>query len=149
VTDYQPWVIQAFSGVLCVDAVYQGQLAFLFAVDPVAPDGDRLIGYQLIHGDVDAVAVERFLQRLHDAGIHPDEGITAGAARYPTVLTKIWPTAAHQLWLFHETRHVPRAVREIIPAVRRTRPPPPPHAGRRWGGRLRAAPPTDTPDDPE
>ncbi len=44
-TDYQAWVVQAFSGVLCVDEVYQGQLAFLFAVDPAAPDGDRLIGY--------------------------------------------------------------------------------------------------------
>ncbi|MDQ2997096.1 MAG: hypothetical protein M3R61_08585, partial [Chloroflexota bacterium] len=49
--------LQAFSGVLCVDEVYQGQLAFLFAVDPVAPDGDRLIGYQLIHGDVDAAVI--------------------------------------------------------------------------------------------
>src|SRR6266508_2077742 len=43
--DYQPWVVQSFSGVLCIDEVYQGQLALLLAVDPAAPDGDRLIGY--------------------------------------------------------------------------------------------------------
>jgi transposase len=149
VTDYQPWVVQGFSGVLCVDEVYQGQLAFLFAVDPAAPDGDRLIGYQLIQGDVDAAAVERFLVRLRDTGIHPDEVITDGSSLYPTVLTKIWPTAAHQLCLFHETRHVTRAVLDVIQAVRRTLPTPPAKPGRRWGGRLQASPPTDDPTDPD
>ena len=43
-TDDQPWVVPTCSGVLCVDQVYQGNLAFLFAVDPAAPHGDRLIG---------------------------------------------------------------------------------------------------------
>ena len=148
-TDYQPWVVQEFSGVLCVDEVYQGQLAFLFAVDPAAPDGDRLIGYQLVQGDVDAASVERFLQQLRDAGIQPDQVITDGSSLYPTVLTKIWPTAAHQLCLFHETRHVTRAVLEVIQAVRRTLPAPPPKPGRRWGGRLRTSPPTDDPNDPD
>ena len=148
-TDYQPWVVQAFSGVLCVDEVYQGQLAFLFAVDPAAADGDRLVGYQLVPGDVDAAQVEQFLQQLRDVGIHPDEVITDGSSLYPTVLSKIWPTAAHQLCLFHETRHVTRAVLEVIQSVRRTLPTPPPKPGRRWGGRLRASPPTDNPDDPD
>jgi hypothetical protein len=32
--DYQKWVVEEFSGVLCVDEVYQGQLALLLAVDP-------------------------------------------------------------------------------------------------------------------
>jgi transposase len=149
VTDYQPWVVQAFSGVLCVDEVYQGQLAFLFAVDPAAPDGDRLIGYQLVQGDVDAASVERFLCQLRDAGIQPDEVITDGSSLYPTVLTKIWPTAAHQLCLFHETRRVTRAVLEVIQTVRRRLPTPPPKPARRWGGRLRASPPTDDPTDPD
>jgi len=148
-TDYQPWVVQAFSGVLCVDEVYQGQLAFLFAVDPAAPDGDRLVGYQLVQGDVDAARVEQFLHQLCDAGIQPDQVITDGSSLYPTVLTKIWPTAAHQLCLFHETRHVTRAVLEVIQAVRRSLPTPPAKPGRRWGGRLRASPPTDNPDAPE
>jgi transposase len=141
--------VHAFSGVLCVDEVYQGQLAFLFAVDPAAPDGDRLIGYQLIHGDVDATAVERFLQHLRDAGIHPDEVITDGWSLSPTVLTKIWPTAAQQLCLFHESRHVTRAVLEVIQAMRRTLPTPAAKPGRRCGGRLQASPPTDDPTDPD
>src|SRR5215213_6650544 len=64
----------------CVDEVYQGRLAFLFAVDPAAPDGDRLVGYQLVQGDVDAAQVEQFLHQLRDAGIHPDQVITDGSA---------------------------------------------------------------------
>jgi transposase len=148
-TDYQPWVVQEFSGVLCVDEVYQGQLALLFAVDPAAPDGDRLVGYQLVQGDVDATLVEQFLHQLREVGIQPDQVVTDGSSLYPAVLTKIWPTAAHQLCLFHETRHVTRAVLEVIQAVRRSLPTPPTKPGRRWGGRLQASPPTDNPSDPD
>jgi hypothetical protein len=46
--DYQLWVVANFSGILCVDEVYQGDLALLLAVDPAAPDGDRLVGYTLL-----------------------------------------------------------------------------------------------------
>ena len=49
--DYQPWVVANFSGILCVDEVYQGDLALLLAVDPAAPDGDRLVGYTLAAED--------------------------------------------------------------------------------------------------
>jgi len=103
----------------------------------------------LLQGDVDAASVERFLRQLRDVGIHPDQVITDGSSLSPTVLTKIWPTAAHQLCLFHETRHVTRAVLEVIQVVRRTLPSPPPKPGRRWGGRLRPSPPTDDPTDPD
>ena len=41
---YLPWVVEQFSGILCVDEVYQGKLALLLAVDPAAPSGDRLVG---------------------------------------------------------------------------------------------------------
>ena len=36
--DYQRWVVEEFSGILCVDEVYQDKLALLLAVDP-ALDG--------------------------------------------------------------------------------------------------------------
>ena len=38
--DYQSQVVEEFSGILCVDEVYQGELALLLAVDPAVPDGD-------------------------------------------------------------------------------------------------------------
>ncbi len=43
-TAYLPWVAAEFSGILCVDEVYQGTIAILLAVDPAAPEGDRLVG---------------------------------------------------------------------------------------------------------
>jgi transposase len=146
--DYQPWVIREFSGILCVDEVYQGDLALLLAVDPAAPDGDRLVGYQLAHGNVSASMVESFLTRLRAAGIVPDEVITDGSALYPAVLAKVWPVAAHQLCLFHETRHVTAAVLEVIKAVRKQLPSPPPMPGMGRGGPLHSQPPSADPNDP-
>jgi len=126
--DYQPWVVQEFSGVLCVDEVYQDKLALLLAVDPRAPDGDRLVGYQLVHGTVDQAEVKAFLTRLKAAGVDPVEVITDGSLLYPTLVAQVWPEAAHQLCLFHATRPVTKAVGEVYRAVRATvpRPPPPP-----------------------
>jgi transposase-like protein len=147
-TDYQPWVVSEFSGILCVDEVYQGQLALLLAVDPAAPDGDRLVGYQLVHGNVDATDIERFLAHLREVGIDPDQVITDGSSLYPTVLAKVWPDAAHQLCLFHETRHVTKATMKAINAIRKSLPHPPPASATRQGGPLRDRPPSDNLTDP-
>lgn len=147
-TDYQPWVVSEFSGILCVDEVYQDRLALLLAVDPAAPDGDRWVGYQLIHGNVHATDVEHFLTNLKEVGIEPDQMITDGSSLYPTVLTKIWPKAAHQLCLFHETRRVTKAVMKAINAIRRSFPHSPPVPGTRGGGPRRSQPPSDDPNNP-
>lgn len=125
-TDYQPWVVSEFSGILCVDEVYQDKLALLLAVDPAAPDGDRLVGYQLVTGSVEGSEMEVFLTRLQAVGIEPDEVITDGSSLYPGVLAKIWPQAAHQLCLFHETRRVTAGVMKLINGVRRNLPSAPP-----------------------
>ncbi|HEU0212710.1 MAG TPA: hypothetical protein VFR13_01400 [Jiangellaceae bacterium] len=146
-TDYQPWVVESFSGILCVDEVYQGKLALLLAVDPAAPDGDRLVGYELVQGTVDQGAMGAFLRRLAATGIRPDQVITDGSALYPSLLAEIWPTAAHQLCLFHETRRVTAAVDEVAKAVQRALPKPPPTTRATLGGRPRTiTPPTDASD---
>jgi hypothetical protein len=124
--DYQPWVVQAFSGVLCIDELYQSDLALLLAVDPAAPEGDRLVGYQLVTGSVKQTDVAPFLARLQAAGIQPDEIITDGSSLYPTLLKQLWPSAAHQLCLFHETRRVTAAVQQVYREVRSAIPKPPP-----------------------
>jgi len=148
VTDYQPWVVSEFSGILCVDEVYQNQLALLLAVDPAAPDGDRLVGYQLIHGDVDATQMQDFLLHLKAVGIEPDEVITDGSKLYPTALAEVWPQAAHQLCLFHETRRVTQAVMKAINTIRKRLPEPPPAPGIKPGGPLHPHPPSTDPHDP-
>ena len=141
--DYQPWVVSEFSGVLCVDEVYQDRLALLLAVDPATSDSDRLVGYQLIHGTVQANDVEGFLQHLKEIGIEPDEVITDGSQLYPAVLAKVWPQAAHQLCLFHETRRITRAVMKVIRDIHKQLPHPPPSANTLGGGPLRPHPPQE------
>ena len=79
-TDYQPWVVREFSGILCVDEVYQGKLALLLAVDPAAPTRDRLVGYRLVTETVEANTVETFLSQLKQVGIEPAEVITDGSS---------------------------------------------------------------------
>jgi len=149
--DYQPWVIANFSGILCVDEVYQGDLALLLAVDPAAPDGDRLVGYTLLPKtrEVDQSMVRAFVDRLRTVGVHPDEVITDDSRLYPAVLAEIWPTAMHQLCLFHATRRVVRAVSEVVKQVRRSLPTPPPASKPTLLGRLRDTPPADDQHDPD
>lgn len=129
--DYQKWVVEEFSGILCVDEVYQDKLALLLAVDPVTPDGDRLVGYVLIHGQVERKDVEGFLSRLKDAGIEPEEVVTDGSPLYPNPLKEVWPGAAHQLCLFHESRLVTAEIYKARGALRKVVPEPPPTPPRR------------------
>ena len=145
---YLPWVVEEFSGILCVDEVYQGKLALLLAVDPAAPTGDRLVGYELVQGTVDRAAVAAFLGRLKEAGLCPEEVITDGSSLYPRLLAEIWPTAAHQLCLFHETRRVTDAAAAVLALARLALPAPPPRPRQGRGGPLTPQPPTPHPDDP-
>ena len=145
--DYLPWVVETFSGVLCIDEVYQGQLALLLAVDPAGADGDRLVGYQLVQGTVDRATMNSFLCRLRTAGISPAQVITDGAALYPSLLSEVWPAAAQQLCLFHESRRVTTAVNDVLKAVRRRLPTPPPATRATLGGRpRRVTPPAEATD---
>ena len=145
---YLSWVVEEFSGILCVDEVYQGQLALLVAVDPAASTGDRLVGYVLVQGTVDRAAMAAFLTRLAAAGLCPEEVITDGSSLYPSLLKETWPTAAHQLCLFHETRRVTDAAAAVIRLAREALPTPPPRPRQGRGGPLTLAPPTTNPDDP-
>jgi hypothetical protein len=102
----------------------------------------------LVRDGVDSAVVEQVLTRLAAAGLQPDEVIIDGSTLYPSVLTAVWPQAAQQLCLFHETRRLMTAAQEVIHQVRRTLPTPPLAATYGWGGPLRAQPPSDNPADP-
>jgi hypothetical protein len=97
--------------------------------------------------NVDATDVERFLARLREVGIDPDQVITDGSNLYPTVLAKVWPDAPHQLCLFHETRHVTRAAMKVINAVRKSLPHPPPTSVGQGGPFLLHRPENLTPEE--
>lgn len=147
-TQYQPWVVQEFSGVLCVDEVYQDKLALLLAVDPAATArGDQLVDYKLVHGTVTAAEVKGFLVHLKSAGIEPQQVITDASALYPTVLAQVWPQAAHQLCLFHETRRIVQAAMKAVHAVRRSLPKAPAAPVLHIGGHLCDRPPSSDQGD--
>jgi transposase-like protein len=119
----------------------------LLAVDPAAPAGDRLVGYQLFDGSVDQAEVADFLGRLRAAGIDPDEIVTDGSPLYPTALAQVWPAAAHQLCLFHETRRVTSAAGQIIKEVRAALPAQPARRASELRGRPRVCPPAAVEQD--
>src|ERR1700716_2229129 len=130
-------------GHLSIDELYQGDLALLLAVDPAAPDGDRLVGYTLLSNikAVDQDAIKAFIQQLQGPGLPPDEVIPDDSRLYPSVLAEIWPMAAHQLCLFHATRRVVHAVNDAVKEVRRSLPTPPPASRPTLLGSLRRTPP--------
>ncbi len=85
--------------------------------------------------------VKVFIDRLRIAGITPDQVITDDSRLYPSVLAETWPTAMHQLCLFHATRRVVRAVNDVVKEVRRSLPTPPPASRPTLLGSLRRTPP--------
>jgi hypothetical protein len=58
--------------------------------------------------------------------VQPDQVITDGSPLYPGVVAAVWPRAAHQLCLFHQTRRLTKAARQAIAAIRTSLPPLPP-----------------------
>jgi len=143
--DDTAWVVAECSGILCVDEVYKDKLAVLLAVDPAAPEGDRLSGYQWVHGEVTVATMRAFLARLRAAGSAPEQVITDGSPLYPATLAAVWPTAAHQLCLFHQTRDVTKAVLQTVREIRASLPVPP----RRRPGRRRRGPAGAVPEGAE
>ena len=80
--------------------------------------------------------MERFLENLRAVGIQPGQVITDGSALYPAVIAAVWPTAAHQLCLFHETRPITKAVLQVAAEVRRRSPTTPVVLVTGWGSDL-------------
>jgi hypothetical protein len=107
-------IIQEFSGILCVDELHLGQHTLLLATDPVA---DRIVGYLLV-GVNDQPHLRKFLRMLAYWGFAPKVVVTDGSNLYPGVLAEVWPTARHQLCVFHVLQDVNR---KVLDAVRRLR----------------------------
>jgi transposase len=63
------------------------------------------------------------------------------------MLKKVWPVAAHQLCLFHETRHVTKSVMEAIQDLRTSLPSPPPAERHSKSGPVVNHPPSDDPNN--
>jgi hypothetical protein len=113
--DLQPHrqlVLAKFSGTLCVDELHLGRFTLRLATDPLS---DLPVAFALV-GRNDKDHLLRFLQNLKRWGLLPKVVVTDGSSLYPAVLAELWPTARHQLCVFHLLKDINDL---ILKAVRR------------------------------
>ncbi len=103
---YRLWVVEHFSGTLCVDALHLGRYTLLLATDPL---GDFPVAFALVQKN-DQPHMRRFLANLKRSGLMPEVVITDGSELYPKLLAELWPEARHQLCVFHLLQDVTGAV---------------------------------------
>lgn len=116
---HRQFVLQKFSGTLCVDELHLGRFTLLLATDPLA---DLPVGFALVSRN-DAEHLRRFLKNLKTWGLEPQVVVTDGSPLYPAVLAELWPTARHQLCVFHLLQDlnalILRGVRRLARALQR------------------------------
>jgi hypothetical protein len=112
--DQRRLALKQFSGLLCVDELHLGEFTLLLATDPIA---DRVVGHCLVRVN-DQAHMRRFLLMLAYWGFRPRVVVTDGSNLYPAVLAEVWPTARHQLCVFHVLQDV---TNKVLGAVRRLR----------------------------
>jgi len=122
-TGYEAWAKDNFSGVVCVDEVYDTGCCVLVASDPL---NDMPIAYRIAkradrctEADVQALLAE--LKRILAAA--PQVVITDGSPLYRGLVATTWPEAHHQLCYFHVIKDICAQVlkglgqeRESVPA---------------------------------
>jgi transposase-like protein len=116
---HRAMVLARFSGTLCVDELHLGRFTLLLATDPIA---DLPVGFALVSRN-DQDHMRRFLNNLKGQGLQPRVVVTDGSDLYPAVLAELWPSARHQLCVFHILKDINdwivKAVRRLAHAMRR------------------------------
>jgi transposase-like protein len=113
--EYRAWTLQHFSGTLCIDELHLGRYTLLLATDPV---NDFPVGFALVDRN-DQDHMRRFLGNLQAHRLSPKVVITDGSSLYPQLLAELWPTAQHQLCVFHVLQDVNRHVLDAVKRLRR------------------------------
>src|SRR3954451_1293716 len=112
--DHRRWVLDRFSGTLCVDELHLGRNTLLLATDPLQ---DLPVAFALVAAN-DKDHMRRFLGNLKTWGLAPEVVVTDGSSLYPTILAELWPDARHQLCVFHVLKDLHK---HVLDAVRRLR----------------------------
>jgi transposase-like protein len=113
--EYRQWTLEHFGGILCVDELHLGRYALLLATDPL---GDFPVAFALVEKN-DQAHMRRFLENLRRHGFSPEVVITDGSDLYPAVLAELWPTARHQLCVFHIQQDINDHVLDAVKRLRR------------------------------
>jgi hypothetical protein len=111
---HRRWVLDRFSGTLCVDELHLGRTTLLLATDPLQ---DLPVAFALVSAN-DPDHMRRFLKNLKTWGLVPEVVVTDGSNLYPEVLAELWPDARHQLCFFHALKELHK---HVLDAVRRLR----------------------------
>jgi len=90
--------LNAFSGQMAIDEVYDGTYYVIRVTDPV--NRIELLA-RMGEGSPTADDVADLLLDLRAFGFQPSLIVTDGSSLYPAVLEEIFPDAAHQLCVFH------------------------------------------------
>src|SRR3954452_6926881 len=113
--DHRRWVLDRFSGTLCLDELHLGKTTLLLATDPLQ---DLPVAFALVSAN-DSDHMRRFLKNLKAWGMVPEVVVTDGSNLYPEVLAELWPEARHQLCVFHVLKELHKQVLDALRRLRR------------------------------
>src|SRR3954447_20834297 len=113
--DHRRWILDRFSGTLCVDELHLGKTTLLLATDPLQ---DLPVAFALVSAN-DSGHMRRFLKNLKVWGLEPEVVVTDGSNLYPEVLAELWPQARHQLCVFHVLKDLHKLVLDAVRRLRR------------------------------
>lgn len=111
---YWRFVLENFSGVLCLDEVHDSGRTILFATDPL---NDFTVSFRLVEQN-DQVHMDAFLQALKDRGLDVQVAITDGSPLYKDSLQRYWVDVEHQLCIFHVIKEVNTLILDGVRAVK-------------------------------
>jgi Transposase len=114
------WALEAFSGSVAVDELYEGPYCVLSAVDNRQY---KRIVYEVLDHDPSHDDIKPFLQRLRRALSEREltlRGITTdGSALYPEPIHDVFGEVPHQLCTFHVIKELLKGVVRAVAAERR------------------------------
>lgn len=119
-TTYLDKALANFSGYLAIDEVYDGPFCILSVVDN--RQYNRLaccvLEHDPTHEDVRAFLSD-FKGQLDKRGRSLSGITTDGSPLYPKVLQELWPTATHQLCVFHVLKEINLAILRTLAKLRK------------------------------
>jgi transposase-like protein len=83
--DHRRWVVERFSGTLCVDELHLGRCTLLLATDPL---NDLPVAFAVVDSN-DTDHMRRFLRNLKAWGVQPEVVVTDGSPLYPEVVVEV------------------------------------------------------------
>ena len=139
--DYEPWVKAQFSGVLCMDEVYDGPFCLILSTDPL---NDVTVAYTLEtkteeteRPQMSQEWLDRHLWALKRIGITPEVVMRDGAVVYNNGLPETW---IQSRCTFHILEDITQDLLHAVNAYRKSLPDPP--------KRPRGRPKADAPPPP-